>query len=502
MLNTPVEIYREFVMTAIETLTKPTKAPLATLAKESPNEESSISFEEFLKGISQNKSSKNSQNTLALLEEKQEISPNEKTDLQDKLLTLLKQKPENNSKKEPQTSQKQTLESLLKNPDTLPASEFELNPKLTQQLSGEDLKALIQKARDYLKEQINAEQQLQNVKSEKLPNSLKSLINIADTLKIDLEKITYSSIDDEQALSMELDKETLLKLKENRELSKVSTRITIEEKVQTSKDSTQVATIKTETKVVDNIPLFTKKSTITTQEIVSAKELAKQKTKKNTQNRQDSLQMLLSQSTKETKETGQEPRTLLLNAFNKTAPEEKTPASIQNDEKESSSKQKGLEELLRSPQNNTHDAKVSTPKNDSLDVKIHEAKQMMKYLSQDIKQAIEDYKPPFSRLKVKLNPQKLGEVDLTVVQRGKNVHVNLSSNNAALNILSNNLNELKVQLNNSGIQNASFSFNQNSQQQNDEQKRRHAALEYELNENGDDQEGVTHSLEIIIPRYI
>ena len=51
-------------------------------------------------------------------------------------------------------------------------------------------------------------------------------------------------------------------------------------------------------------------------------------------------------------------------------------------------------------------------------MKLNEAKQMIKYLAPDVKSAIEDYKSPFTRVKLQLNPQKLGEVDLTIVQRG------------------------------------------------------------------------------------
>ena len=88
---------------------------------------------------------------------------------------------------------------------------------------------------------------------------------------------------------------------------------------------------------------------------------------------------------------------------------------------------------------------------------------MVKYLSQDVKSAINDYKSPFTRVQVQLHPQKLGEIDLTVVQRGKNLHINLSSNNAAVNTLAMNANDLKVQLNNNGINNASLNFNSNPQ---------------------------------------
>ena len=143
-----------------------------------------------------------------------------------------------------------------------------------------------------------------------------------------------------------------------------------------------------------------------------------------------------------------------------------------------------------------------------LTVKMNEAKQMVKYLAQDIKQAIEDYKPPFTRIKVKLNPQKFGEVDLTVVQRGKNVHVNISSNSAAINMLSQNAGDLKTQLVQNGMNNASLNFNsstdtqsQQQQQQNGHQ-RESAKKAYEAFTQDETSEEILSSLEIVVPRYV
>ena len=61
------------------------------------------------------------------------------------------------------------------------------------------------------------------------------------------------------------------------------------------------------------------------------------------------------------------------------------------------------------------------------------------------------------------------------MQRGKNLHINLTSNNVAINTLAMNVNDLKTQLTNNGIQNATFNFNdssQNSEQQNSQQRNR------------------------------
>jgi len=175
----------------------------------------------------------------------------------------------------------------------------------------------------------------------------------------------------------------------------------------------------------------------------------------------------------------------------------------------------GLEKLLKGDKSDVkespkNDGVAVVSKADSFEVKLNEAKQMIKYLSQDVKTAIEDYKSPFTRLKVQLNPQRLGEVDLTIVQRGKNLHINLSSNNTAINTLSMNANDLKVQLNNNGINNASLNFNNNpqgdnsqsqQQQQQQRQNEQKASEEYGYFEHQGANEEILNSLEIVVPHY-
>ena len=172
------------------------------------------------------------------------------------------------------------------------------------------------------------------------------------------------------------------------------------------------------------------------------------------------------------------------------------------------------EDLSQNSENSLHVDGASHVKQaeSDLSVKMNEAKQMTKYLAQDIKQAIEDYKAPFTRIKVKLNPEKLGEVDLTVIQRGKNIHVNISSNNSAIASLAQNVNDLKVQLTQNGMNNATLNFNsstdtqsqqQQQQQRHNEQQKEGAKRAYEaFNQDGTTSEEVLSSLEIVLPQYI
>jgi flagellar hook-length control protein FliK len=111
---------------------------------------------------------------------------------------------------------------------------------------------------------------------------------------------------------------------------------------------------------------------------------------------------------------------------------------------------------------------------------------------------------------MKLNPEKLGEVEVTLVQRGNNVHVNIQSNNTnSVAFLAHNAMELKTQLANQGITNTTMNFmssgdgqaqNQQQQQHNQQQQQnRFRAYESlkDMELNGEQ----LSALEIIIPHY-
>jgi flagellar hook-length control protein FliK len=133
----------------------------------------------------------------------------------------------------------------------------------------------------------------------------------------------------------------------------------------------------------------------------------------------------------------------------------------------------------------------------------------MRHFAIDLKEAAENYKPPFTRLTMKLNPQTLGEVDVTLIQRGNNVHVTIQSNNtASVAFLAHNATELKAQLAQQGVTNATMNFmagsdgqqqnpqQQQQQQQNQNRFRAYTSLE-ELHNNNQE----LSALEITIARY-
>ncbi len=481
------------------------KIPKAKLLQTSQGEEEgkfSLTFEEFLKGATKKSLLKlpNGNFVLPPKEQSKETSFFHDTKDVQELLQLLQNDSE---------SKEQNLSNLVKTEQiqNTPSNDEELqklllNPKLTKSLSQSDLKYLIYKAKKYLKEKIVSHPEFQKLQIQELPNTLKSLTKIAQKLQIDLKEITYEKVlsqDNAQKNPFTTQQKAQLQVKKEIQIDTKVKISTTEQKVETTTTQQKHITLtKEQIQTLQNEPLF-----VATKKVVTTTELIQ--TKKNIQDHKKSapqkestalLSQLLHTSKTDNEPKLSQPQTTHSPMFSSLLQKSDNSDEVSNEESE---KKSMLESLLK--EQSSPKQHIQTLQNDDFEVKIHEAKQMMRYLSADIKKAIDEYKPPFSRIKVKLNPQKLGEIDITVVQRGKNVHINLSSNNAALNILTNNLTELKTQLQQNGIQNASFAFNAQSQSdsQQRQQQQRRAAFEYTSHE--DESEFEQNYLEIIVPRY-
>lgn len=345
------------------------------------------------------------------------------------------------------------------------ASPVELNAEVTKNLSPEELKHLVKDAKNFLRDKIIQSDGFKKAEIASLPKTLKGLTQVAKKFGIDVSKITLEEV----------------------------------------KISSKHISNKTDSKKIKNTPLFKveQNSELTTEQLVHTK-IKRIDTKEKKSKGDETLKMLLHGKTKMKNETS-------LTADFSVATARVIAPEITKDR----DKSKDLESLLHGHEKHDDSSIQKTDglnisKADSLEVKVNEAKQMTKYLSQDVKTAIDDYKSPFTKIKVQLNPQKLGEVDLTIVQRGKNLHINLSSNNAAINTLALNANDLKAQLTNNGINNASLNFNNNSQDQNqssfgqqqqNSQQRQQARDEYNYFDKEEKNEELISSLEIIVPNY-
>jgi len=99
---------------------------------------------------------------------------------------------------------------------------------------------------------------------------------------------------------------------------------------------------------------------------------------------------------------------------------------------------------------------------------IHKAKESVKHFANTLKETIENYKPPISKLSLELHPKELGKVDVTIVHRGDNLQIQINSNNTAISFMHSQQQELRQNLINMGFTDVNMSFNQNQQQGNKE----------------------------------
>jgi hypothetical protein len=97
-------------------------------------------------------------------------------------------------------------------------------------------------------------------------------------------------------------------------------------------------------------------------------------------------------------------------------------------------------------------------------------KKSLSHLSSSLNKAIKEYKPPLSKISIEMNPKELGKLEVTLVHRGDNLEVKITSHTSnTLQFIQANQNELKQNLINMGYTNINMSFNSNSQQQNRQQ---------------------------------
>jgi len=113
---------------------------------------------------------------------------------------------------------------------------------------------------------------------------------------------------------------------------------------------------------------------------------------------------------------------------------------------------------------------------------ILKAKETIKNFSDKLKEAITNYKPPITKIDIDLHPKELGKIALTITKKGKNLKININSNNNAINIFNIHQNELKQQLNNIGFNEINMSFNSNNQKQNENKNQSKQYKKYEEDE--------------------
>ncbi|ELH5086177.1 flagellar hook-length control protein FliK [Campylobacter coli] len=128
-------------------------------------------------------------------------------------------------------------------------------------------------------------------------------------------------------------------------------------------------------------------------------------------------------------------------------------------------------------------------------------KETLQHFSQDLKAAMEQYKAPITKLSITLNPHNLGEVEVTLIQRGNNLHINFNSNANAMNLFIQNQAEFKNSLVNMGFTGLEMNFSdQGKREQNQNQGKNRSGYGFKDALDGKN-ESEKVNLELVLAKY-
>ncbi|MGL2432799.1 flagellar hook-length control protein FliK [Helicobacter pylori] len=141
-------------------------------------------------------------------------------------------------------------------------------------------------------------------------------------------------------------------------------------------------------------------------------------------------------------------------------PNDNAPTPLEKEEKtkevsDSKEKTKETNNSAQSAQNTQASDKTSENKSTA-------PKETIKHFAQQLKQEIQEYKPPMSKISMDLFPKELGKVEVTIQKVGKNLKVSVISHNNSLQTFLDNQQDLKNSLNALGFEGVDLSFSQDS----------------------------------------
>ncbi|PUD88951.1 flagellar hook-length control protein FliK [Helicobacter pylori] len=158
-------------------------------------------------------------------------------------------------------------------------------------------------------------------------------------------------------------------------------------------------------------------------------------------------------------------------------PNDNIPTPLEKEEKakEISDNKEKTKESSNSAQNaqNTQ-ASDKTSENKSVT-----PKETIKHFTQQLKQEIQEYKPPMSRISMDLFPKELGKVEVIIQKVGKNLKVSVISHNNSLQTFLDNQQDLKNSLNALGFEGVDLSFSQDSSKEQPKEQLRELFKEQE-----------------------
>ncbi|WQZ35347.1 flagellar hook-length control protein FliK [Helicobacter pylori] len=141
-------------------------------------------------------------------------------------------------------------------------------------------------------------------------------------------------------------------------------------------------------------------------------------------------------------------------------PNDNAPTPLEKEEKTKEASEN--KEKTKESTNSAQSAQNAQASDKASENKSAAPKETIKHFTQQLKQEIQEYKPPMSRISMDLFPKELGKVEVTIQKVGKNLKVSVISHNNSLQTFLDNQQDLKNSLNALGFEGVDLSFSQDS----------------------------------------
>lgn len=124
-------------------------------------------------------------------------------------------------------------------------------------------------------------------------------------------------------------------------------------------------------------------------------------------------------------------------------------------------KEEGIKESKTAQRSHTESTAAREAQRTQILYRSSLARESVRNFAQSLREEILNYKPPITKLSLELNPQNLGTLELTITKKGKDLHVQVISNSAAIGLFMQNQTDFKNNLAQIGFENVDLSFSAN-----------------------------------------
>ncbi|GAA8247249.1 flagellar hook-length control protein FliK [Helicobacter pylori] len=159
-------------------------------------------------------------------------------------------------------------------------------------------------------------------------------------------------------------------------------------------------------------------------------------------------------------------------------PNDNSPTPLEKEEKTKEASDN--KEKTKETNNSAQSAQNAQASDKTSENKSVTPKETIKHFTQQLKQEIQEYKPPMSRISMDLFPKELGKVEVTIQKVGKNLKVSVISHNNSLQTFLDNQQDLKNSLNALGFEGVDLSFSQDSSKEQEKEPFKESFKEQEL----------------------